>query len=68
MLNIDVRKIKLKSLRENIGFVQQETFLFSKSIFENIKLGKNDATKEEVIEAAKNAYAHGFIMDFPKGI
>ena len=64
---IDVRKTKLKNLRENIGFVQQETFLFSKSIFENIKLGKSDATKEEVIEAAKNAYAHDFIMNLPDG-
>lgn len=64
---VDVRKIKLKSLRENIGFVQQETFLFSKSIFENIKLGKSNATKEEVIEAAKNAYAHDFIMNLPEG-
>ena len=64
---IDVKKIKLKSLRENIGFVQQETFLFSKSIFENIKLGKSDAIKEEVIEAAKNAYAHDFIMNLPEG-
>ena len=63
---VDVRKIKLKSLRENIGFVQQETFLFSKSIFENIKLGKSNATKEEVIEAAKNAYAHDFIMNLPE--
>ena len=64
---IDVKKIKLKSLRESIGFVQQETFLFSKSIFENIKLGKSDAIKEEVIEAAKNAYAHDFIMNLPEG-
>ena len=64
---INIRKIKLKNLRENIGFVQQETFLFSKSILENIKLGKSSATKEEVIEAAKNAYAHDFIMNLPDG-
>ena len=64
---INIRKIKLKNLRENIGFVQQETFLFSKSILENIKLGKSSVTKEEVIEAAKNAYAHDFIMNLPDG-
>lgn len=64
---IDVKEIKLKSLRENIGFVQQETFLFSKSIIENIRLGKINATKDEVIEAAKNAYAHDFIMNLPDG-
>ncbi|MDR1240663.1 MAG: ABC transporter ATP-binding protein/permease [Oscillospiraceae bacterium] len=62
----DVRKIKTKDLRENIGYVQQDTFLFSGSIIENIKYGKRDATESEVIEAAKNANAHEFIMNLPE--
>ena len=47
--------------------IESFDLLFSKSIFENIKLGKSDATKEEVIEAAKSAYAHDFIMNLPEG-
>lgn len=65
--NINVKNIKIENLRQNIGFVQQDTFLFSGTIMENIRYGKPNTTDEEVIEAAKNAYAHNFIMSFPDG-
>ncbi|MDR2073868.1 MAG: ABC transporter ATP-binding protein/permease [Oscillospiraceae bacterium] len=61
---IDVREIKLDFLRNNIGFVQQEVFLFSGSVIENIRYGKPSANNEEVIKAAKAAHAHEFIMSF----
>lgn len=64
---IDVRDVTLKSLRDNIGIVQQDVYLFSGNIMENIRYGRPDATEEEVIEAAKNANAHDFIMSFPDG-
>lgn len=64
---VDIRKIKLRNLREQMGAVLQETFLFSGTIEENIRYGKPDATEEEVIEAAKQANAHDFIMQLPKG-
>ncbi|MFG6119145.1 ABC transporter ATP-binding protein [Thalassobacillus sp. B23F22_16] len=57
----------LKTLRRNIGFVLQESFLFSTTIKENIAYGNPDATLEEVIDAAKRAQAHEFIMDMPEG-
>ena len=63
----DIRKIKLKDLRNQIGIVQQDVYLFAGTIFENIRYGKPDATREEVIAAAKNANAHEFIMAFPDG-
>ncbi len=63
----DIRDIKLKSLRDHIGIVQQEVYLFVGTIFDNIRYGKPDATRDEVIEAAKNANAHEFIMSLPKG-
>ncbi len=62
---VDLRKIKLKSLRRQIGIVQQEPILFSGSIAENIAYGKEDAEPEEIIAAAKAAYAHDFIMKLP---
>ncbi|MCI5621536.1 MAG: ABC transporter ATP-binding protein/permease [Lachnospiraceae bacterium] len=64
---IDVRKVTLKSLRDHIGVVQQDVYLFAGTIFENIAYGKPGATREEVIQAAKNANAHEFIMSFPDG-
>ena len=64
---MDVRNIKLRNLRNNIGIVQQDVYLFAGSVFENIKYGRPDATDEEVIEAAKNANAHEFIMQLPDG-
>lgn len=63
----DIRSIQLQSLRSHIGIVQQDVYLFAGTIFENIAYGKRGATKEEVIEAAKNANAHDFIMSFPDG-
>ncbi len=64
---IDIRDVTLKSLRNHIGMVQQDVYLFAGTIFENISYGKPDCTREEVIEAAKNANAHEFIMSFPDG-
>ncbi|MBQ8519759.1 MAG: ABC transporter ATP-binding protein [Agathobacter sp.] len=63
----DIREVTLKSLRSQIGIVQQDVYLFAGTIFENIAYGKPGATMEEVIEAAKNANAHDFIMSFPDG-
>lgn len=63
----DIRDVKLKSLRDNIGMVQQDVYLFAGTIFENIRYGRPDATREEVIEAAKEANAYDFIMSLPKG-
>ena len=63
----DVRNLTLKSLRNHIGIVQQDVYLFAGSVYDNILYGRPDATKEEVIEAAKNANAHEFIMSLPKG-
>ncbi len=63
----DIRGVKLKSLRNQIGMVQQDVYLFAGTIMENIRYGKPSATEEEVIEAAKNANAHDFIMSFPDG-
>lgn len=63
----DIRDFTLKSLRDHIGIVQQDVYLFAGTIFENIAYGKPGATREEVIEAAKNANAHEFIMSFPDG-
>lgn len=63
----NIQDVTLESLRSNIGIVQQDVFLFSGSILENIAYGKLDATREEVIEAARLANAHDFIMDTPNG-
>lgn len=63
----DIKQITLKSLRNHIGIVQQDVYLFAGTIFENISYGKPGASREEVIEAAKNANAHDFIMSFPDG-
>ena len=65
--NIDVRKFTRRSLRKNIGIVQQDVFLFTGTVFENIQCGRFDATEEEVYEAAKNANIHDFIISLPKG-
>lgn len=63
----DIRDITLKSLRNQIGIVQQDVYLFVGTVYDNIRYGKPDATREEVIEAAKNANAHEFIMSLPNG-
>ena len=62
----DLRSVTQKSLREQIGLVTQETFLFHDTIFNNIQFGRLDATPEEIREAARAAYAHDFIMAQPK--
>lgn len=64
---IDIRKMKLDDLRNNIGIVQQDVYLFAGTIMENIRYGNPDATDEDVIRAARNANAHEFIMSFPDG-
>lgn len=64
---IDLRDYKIKSLRKKIGIVPQETFLFGKTVLENIKYGSQNATFEEVVEAAKKANAHEFIEKLEKG-
>ncbi|AGI39693.1 thiamine ABC transporter permease [Thermoclostridium stercorarium subsp. thermolacticum DSM 2910] len=63
----DIRKVTLESLRRNIGMVQQDVYLFSGTVKENILYGKPDATDEEVIQAAKLANAHDFIMELENG-
>lgn len=65
--NIDIKDIKLQSLRENIGHVQQDVFIFWGTVKENILYGKPDATDEEIIEAAKKANIHDFIMGLKNG-
>ncbi|ATO37042.1 MULTISPECIES: ABC transporter ATP-binding protein [Geobacillus] len=64
---MDIRSFRVRSLRDQIGLVFQDNFLFSDSVKENILLGKPDATDEEVIAAAKAANAHEFIMSLPDG-
>ncbi len=63
----DIRDIKLKSLRDHIGIVQQDVYLFAGTVIENISYGKPGSTREEIIEAAKLANAHEFIMELPNG-
>ncbi len=63
----DLRSITQKSLREMVGLVSQETFLFHDTILTNIQFGRLDATEEEIYAAARTAYAHDFIMAQPKG-
>ena len=63
----DIRDVKLKNLRQHIGIVQQDVYLFAGTIMENIRYGKPDATDEEIIAAAKAANAHEFIMNFENG-
>lgn len=63
----DIRDVKLKDLRQHIGIVQQDVYLFAGTIMENIRYGKPDATDEEIIAAAKAANAHEFIMNFENG-
>jgi ABC-type multidrug transport system fused ATPase/permease subunit len=64
---IDLRKIKQRSLRQFVRIVSQDPFLFSRTIEENIRYGKPDASEDEVIHAAKMANAHGFISNLPDG-
>jgi ATP-binding cassette subfamily B protein len=63
----DVREVTLKSLRNAIGIVQQDVYLFAGTVRDNIVYGKPEATEEEIMEAAKNANIHDFIMSLPDG-
>ncbi len=63
----DIRNITLKSLRGAIGIVTQETVLFDDTVYNNIIYGKRDATYDDVVKAAKSAYAHDFIVNLPDG-
>ena len=63
----DIKTMKLKSLRQQIGIVQQDVYLFVGSVKDNISYGKPNSTMDEIIEAAKNANAHDFIMALPDG-
>ena len=63
----DIRHVTLNSLRSQIGFVQQDVYLFSGTVFENIQYGKPGASREEVVEAAKRAGAHDFILELQNG-
>lgn len=63
----DIRNLKLQSLRNQIGIVQQDVYLFAGTVMENIRYGKPDATDEEVIRAAKAANAHEFITELEQG-
>lgn len=63
----DIRKLKIRSIRQAIGIVQQEVYLFSGTVFENIVYGKPDASRSEVVEAAKRAGAHEFITELENG-
>ena len=65
--NLNVNSIKTSSLRDNIAYVTQETFLFQDTIGNNIKVAKENATRQEVEEAAKKASIHDFITSLPKG-
>lgn len=63
----DIRQLKLDSLRRHIGVVQQDIYLFAGTVAENIRYGKPDATDADIIQAAKQANAHDFIMSLPHG-
>ena len=63
----DIRDVTLKSLRDNIGIVQQDVYMFAGTIYDNISYGRPGATEEEIVEAAKLANAHEFIMSLPHG-
>lgn len=63
----NIKNVTLSSLRRNIGIVQQETYLFAGTVLDNIRYGKLNTSKEEIIEAAKKANAHDFIVTLPEG-
>jgi ATP-binding cassette subfamily B protein len=64
---INIKDVTLSSLRRNVGVVQQDVYLFAGTVFENIRYGKPNASQAEIIEAAKKANAHNFIMALPDG-
>jgi ATP-binding cassette, subfamily B, bacterial len=65
--DINIKDIKLRSLRRNVGVVQQDVYLFAGTVLENIRYGKPEASQAEIIEAAKRANAHDFILALPNG-
>ncbi len=65
--DINIKDIKMDSLRRNIGVVHQEVYLFAGTVQDNIRYGKPDASRKEIVEAAKKANAHEFIMKLPEG-
>ena len=67
MDGIDVKTLSADSLRKNIGIVQQDVYLFNASIKENILYGRPDATEEEIIQAAKRANIHDYVLSLEKG-
>ena len=64
---VDIRQYSLRALRRSIGTVDQDVYLFNASVSDNIRYGKPEATAAEIVEAAKQAYAHDFIMRLPQG-
>jgi ATP-binding cassette subfamily B protein len=64
---LNIRDVTLRSLRQNIGVVQQDVYLFAGNVFDNIRYGKPNAGQEEIVAAAKKANAHNFIMALPDG-
>ena len=64
---VDIRDFSLKALRQGIAVVQQDSFLFSGTIRENLIYGRPDATDDELVAAAQAANAHGFITKLPEG-
>jgi len=64
---IDIRQIRLETIRRQIGYVSQESLLFSVTLSENISYGRKDATEEQIVEAAKSADLHEFILSLPDG-
>lgn len=64
---VDIRDVPRSELRSNFGMVLQDTWLFHGTIYDNIKYGKDDATEQEIIEAAKIANVHDFIVSLPEG-
>jgi ATP-binding cassette subfamily B protein len=65
--DIPIQELNLRSLRKNVGVVQQDVYLFAGTVRENIRYGKPDASEEEIITAAKLANAHDFILELPEG-
>ena len=63
----DIREVARRSLRQHLAYVGQDVFLFRGTIRDNIAFGKPDASEDEIVAAAKGAYAHDFILSFPKG-
>ena len=64
---LDLRQVSFASLRAHMSYVGQDTFLFNGTVRDNLALGREGATEEEIVQAAKDAHAHDFIMNMPQG-